>query len=134
MVHLHLHGVFHKEFMMTTCFNPLCSEWYLFCLAFILGLHDISKFLYQCILYLIFGAYTSVVLRLCCLCLISLACKRSSALIIFITAPILTYTINPYPTAFPYGNGMVLHFYQQQERSTTKTVHKVINKGLKTYV
>jgi len=20
---------------------------------------------------------------------------------------------NPYPTAFPYGNGMVLHFYQQ---------------------
>ena len=43
-------------------------------------------------------------------------------------------TINPYPTAFPYGNGMVLHFYQQQESSTTKTVHKVINKGLKVYV
>ena len=42
--------------------------------------------------------------------------------------------INPYPTAFPYGNGMVLHFYQQQESSMTKTVHKVINKGLKTYV
>ena len=42
--------------------------------------------------------------------------------------------INPYPTVFPYGNGMVLHFYQQQESSTTKTVHKVINKGLKTYV
>jgi len=42
--------------------------------------------------------------------------------------------INPYPTAFPYGNGMVLHFYQQEESSTTKTVHKVINKGLKTYV
>jgi len=41
---------------------------------------------------------------------------------------------NPYPTAFPYGNGMVLHFYQQQENSTTKTVHKVINKRLKTYV
>ena len=41
---------------------------------------------------------------------------------------------NPYPTAFPYGNGMVLNFYQQQESSTTKTVHKVINKGLKTYV
>ena len=40
----------------------------------------------------------------------------------------------PYTTAFPYGNGMVLHFYQQQEHSTTKTVHKVINKGLKTYV
>ena len=44
------------------------------------------------------------------------------------------YRLNPYPTAFPYGNGMVLHFYQQQESSTTKTVHKVINKGLKTYV
>ena len=42
--------------------------------------------------------------------------------------------IIPYPTAFPYGNGMVLHFYQQQGSSTTKTVHKVINKGLKTYV
>ena len=41
---------------------------------------------------------------------------------------------NPYPTAFQYGNGMVLHFYQQQESSTTKTVHKVINKELKTYV
>ena len=47
---------------------------------------------------------------------------------------VYTYMINPYPTAFPYGNGMVLHFYQQQESSTTKTVHKVINKGLKTYV
>ena len=43
-------------------------------------------------------------------------------------------TFNPYPTAFPYGNGMVLHFYHQQESSTTKTVHEVINKGLKTYV
>ena len=42
--------------------------------------------------------------------------------------------VNPYPTAFPYGNGMVLHFYQQQESSATKTVHKVINKGLKAYV
>ena len=42
--------------------------------------------------------------------------------------------INPYPTAFPYGNGMVLHFYQQQESSTTKNVHKVINKGLKAYL
>ena len=41
---------------------------------------------------------------------------------------------NPYTTAFPYGNGMVLHFYQQQESSTTKTVHKIINRGLKTYV
>ena len=46
----------------------------------------------------------------------------------------LTRILNPYPTAFPYGNGMVLHFYQQQQSSTTKTVHKVINKGLKTYV
>ena len=43
-------------------------------------------------------------------------------------------TVNPYPMAFPYGNGMVLHFYQQQESSTTKTVHRVINKGLKMYV
>ena len=46
----------------------------------------------------------------------------------------LSDSINPYLTAFPYGNGMVLHFYQQQESSTTKTVHKVINKRLKTYV
>ena len=46
----------------------------------------------------------------------------------------LRYDIIPYPTAFPYGNGMVLHFYQQQESSTTKTVHKVINRGLKAYV
>ena len=43
-------------------------------------------------------------------------------------------SLNPNPTAFPYGNGMVLHYYQQQESSTTKTVQKVINKGLKTYV
>ena len=46
----------------------------------------------------------------------------------------LRIMFNPYPTVFPYGNGMVLHFYQQQESSTTKTVHKIINKGLKTYV
>ena len=52
----------------------------------------------------------------------------------FIDIKLTTIEINPYPTAFPYGNGMVLHFYQQQESSTTKTVHKVINKGLKTYV
>ena len=39
--------------------------------------------------------------------------------------------INPYPTAFPYGNGMVLHFYQQQESSTTKTVHKSLTRDLK---
>ena len=45
-----------------------------------------------------------------------------------------TGNIIPYPTAFPYGNGVVLHFYQQQESSTAKTVHKVINKGLKAYV
>ena len=44
------------------------------------------------------------------------------------------FSLNPYPTAFPYGSGMVLHFYQQQESSMTKTVHKVINKGLKAYV
>ena len=50
------------------------------------------------------------------------------------TPSLFSNHINPYPTAFPYGNGMVLHFYQQQESSTTKTVHKVINKGLKAYV
>ena len=52
------------------------------------------------------------------------------------SSPLLSksVSINPYPTAFPYGNGMVLHFYQQQESSMTKTVHKVINKGLKAYV
>ena len=44
------------------------------------------------------------------------------------------HPVIPYPTAFPYGNGMVLHFYQEQESSTTKTVHKAINKGLKAYV
>ena len=44
------------------------------------------------------------------------------------------HKINPYPITFPYGNGMVLHFYQQQESSTAKTVHKVINMGLTTYV
>ena len=42
-----------------------------------------------------------------------------------------SHLINPYPTAFPYGNGMVLHIHQQQESSTTKTVNKVINKRLK---
>ena len=46
----------------------------------------------------------------------------------------LTSNNIPYPTVFPYGNGMVLHFYQQQESSTTKTVHRVINKALKAYV
>ena len=51
-----------------------------------------------------------------------------------ISQRIFERSLNPYPTAFPYGNGMVLHFYQQQESSTTKTVHKVINKGLKAYV
>jgi len=39
--------------------------------------------------------------------------------------------INPYPTAFPYGNGMVLHFYQQQGSSTTKTVHKLLTRDVK---
>ena len=47
---------------------------------------------------------------------------------------ILIFEVNLYPTAFPYGNGMVLHLYQEQESSTTKTVHKVINKRLKAYV
>jgi len=47
---------------------------------------------------------------------------------------VLILQVNPYPTAFPYGKGMVLHFYQQQESTTTKTVQKVINRGLKSYV
>ena len=59
--------------------------------------------------------------------------KLSSIWIVWIEV-IFKYLINPYPTAFPYGNGMVLRFYQQQESSTTKTVHKDINKGLKAYV
>ena len=63
------------------------------------------------------------------LCMI-FGCPKSTVLL----PPSEGVQINPYPTAFPYGNGMVLHFYQQQESSTTKTVHKVINKGLKTCV
>ena len=55
-------------------------------------------------------------------------CNKHQSLVVLIVQ------INPYPTAFPYGNGKVLHFYQQQESSTTKTVHKVINRGLKAYV
>ena len=51
-----------------------------------------------------------------------------------VKSKVVPMRIIPYPTAFPYGNVMVLHFYQQQESSTTKTVHKVINKRLKTYV
>ena len=41
-----------------------------------------------------------------------------------------------YPLSYsvPVRERMVLHFYQQQESSTTKTVHKVINRGLKAYV
>ena len=54
--------------------------------------------------------------------------------ILFVFPTYINVVFNPYPTAFPYGNSMVLHFYQQQESSTTKIVHKVINRGLKTYV
>ena len=43
----------------------------------------------------------------------------------------ITRVFNPYPTAFPYGNGMVLHFYQQQESSTTKTVTKSLTRDIK---
>ena len=53
---------------------------------------------------------------------------------VFVDTGIKLLYITPYPTAFPYGNDMVLHFYQQQESNTTKTVHKIINKGLKAYV
>ena len=61
-----------------------------------------------------------------------LDCEGTAHLFTPLSPP--NYDFNPYPTAFPYGNGMVLQFYQQQESSTTKTVHKVINKGLKAYV
>ena len=70
-----------------------------------------------------------------CIFLLPEQIKLTSLYTVFITtALMIQFKFNPYPTAFPYGNGMVLHFYQQQESSTTKTVHKVINKGLKTYV
>ena len=60
--------------------------------------------------------------------------QKRSPVLTYNQSALLKFIINPYPTAFPYGNGMVLHFYQQQESSTTKTVHKVINKRLKAYV
>ena len=63
-----------------------------------------------------------------------LTISKQMHLVIFQSTNFDSGQINPYPTAFPYGNGVVLHLYQQQESSTTKTVHKVINKGLKTYV
>ena len=63
-------------------------------------------------------------------------CRISDKEICLMKVGFITTSIGiiPYPMAFPYGNGMVLHFYQQQESSTTKIVHKVINKGLKAYV
>ena len=76
------------------------------------------------------------VLEYCCLSLLSNEVKhlsgyggRSQTVVV-----LQVMFNNSYPTAFPYGNGMVLHFYQQQESSTTKTVHRVINRGLKAYV
>ena len=67
--------------------------------------------------------------------MLNIKCQTTFATLFVYDLPdFLCVLFNPYPTAFPYGNGMVLHFYQQQESSTTKTVHKVINKGLKTYV
>ena len=67
-------------------------------------------------------------------CLESNLISRPVPNIVTILTELYLLQFNPYPTAFPYGNGMLLHFYQQQESSTTKTVHKVINKRLKTYV
>ena len=61
-------------------------------------------------------------------------CKKQNVVHHLYQSRDIRSNIIPYPKAFPYGNGMVLHFYQQQESSTTKTVHKVINKGLKAYV
>ena len=82
--------------------------------------------------YMVFQLIIYIYFVLCSyhFCLLSLMCRMFCCFCNWL----LTWHINPYPTAFPYGNGMVLHFYQQQESSTTKTVHKVINKGLKTYV
>ena len=62
------------------------------------------------------------------------ACSKQDSYVVCPKSKCTDFLFNPYPTAFPYGNGMVLHFYQQQESSTTKTVHKVVNKGLKGYV
>ena len=78
------------------------------------------------------GFFLSCVEFLACIKILYSVCRAVYFVFSFKTGEICI--INPYPTAFPYGNGMVLHFYQQQESSTTKTVHKVINKGLKTYV
>ena len=39
--------------------------------------------------------------------------------------------VNPYRTAFPYGNGMVLHFYQQQESTRPKLYTKSLRRDLK---
>ena len=73
----------------------------------------------------------------CCLQLLAHLWQLNDQLFTFlhyIEPVVQNLVVIPYPTAFPYGNGTVLHFYQQQESSTNKTVHKVINKGLKTYV
>ena len=75
--------------------------------------------------------------EICCLSLVFCICEFSFEVICGRCCDIKVgreADIIPYPTAFPYGKGMVLHFYRQQESSTTKTVHKVINKGLKAYV
>ena len=77
----------------------------------------------------LFNGIYSQLFSMCGGCLFHLEPDDVSESCLFVRAQ-----INPYPTAFPYGNGMVLHFYQQRESSTTKTVRKVINKGLKTYV
>ena len=87
-------------------------------------------------------ALTKTTLRICPECFhLVFTCFSSSEILILTNTETLdklvhrniTEKVNniPYPTAFPYGNGMVLHFYHQQESSTTKTVHKVINKRLK---
>ena len=40
-------------------------------------------------------------------------------------------TINPYPTAFPYGNGMVLHFYSNKRAARPKLYTKSLTRDLK---
>ena len=44
---------------------------------------------------------------------------------------IALFVLNPYPTAFPYGNGMVLHFYQQKRAARPKLYTKSLTRDLK---
>ena len=108
-----------------------------FPIIFVHGYCFLPDFFYEVVV--IFGApcwvqsYLAVRVDDCCPVFVTVDLLRPYDLKCFYDSQLFSLII-PYPTAFPYGNGMVLHFYQQQESSTNKTVHKVINKGLKTYV